>query len=715
LFSYESLEGQVSVEGTLVEKSQALMLLQRALGDSKVNLRPGQWEAIDALVNHRRKLLVVERTGWGKSLIYFISTRVLRDRGQGPTLIVSPLLALMRNQMAAAERLGIRAISINSTNRSEWPALQAEILGNKADALLISPERLANDRFVEAVLLPAANRIGLLVVDEAHCISDWGHDFRPDYRRLVNILKLMPPNMPVLGTTATANNSVLDDVQGQLGGFETQRGTLMRESLHLQTLRLADQAERLAWLAKYVPKFSSTGIIYTLTKKDAEQVAGWLRLNGVEAHAYYSGVEAEGFQDSDAYRQHLEELLLGNGLKALVATTALGMGFDKPDLGFVIHYQAPGSIVAYYQQVGRAGRAIDRALGLMMAGREDEDIHQFFRSAAFPDETRVNNTLKALEDSDGLTVKELQAEVNLAQSQIEQVLKYLGVENPAPVIRQGNKWFRTPVPYRMDHDRIRRLTQKREFEWQEVQGYVDTEECLMAYLGRALDDPHAARCGKCANCIDRPVVPVELDPELIRRAVLFLRQSELNIEPRIQLPKGAFVQYALSGNLPVELRAEPGRVLSRWGDAGWGRLAAEDKHAGRFRDELVEAVVEMILKRWRPEPSPAWVACAPSLKHPALVPDFAKRLAARLRLPFLDVVSKIKDNQPQKLQYNSDHQCRNLDGAFELKKGIPNTPVLLVDDMVDSRWTMTVIAALLRQAGSGPVLPVALASTSPNG
>ncbi len=698
-----------------MEKSQALMLLQRALGDSKVNLRPGQWEAIDALVNHRRKLLVVERTGWGKSLIYFIGTRVLRDRGQGPTLIVSPLLALMRNQQAAAERLGIRAASINSTNRDDWPALQQEILDNKVDALLISPERLANDQFVEAVLLPVANRIGLMVVDEAHCISDWGHDFRPDYRRLVNILKLMPPNIPILGTTATANNRVLDDVKGQLGDFQIQRGPLMRESLHLQTLRLSDQAERLAWLAQYVPKFQSTGIIYTLTKKDAEQVAEWLKLNGVESHAYYSGVEAEGFPDSNAYRQHLEEQLLKNGLKALVATTALGMGYDKPDLGFVIHYQAPGSIVAYYQQVGRAGRSVDRALGLMMAGREDEDIHQFFRSSAFPDGSRVSNILAALERSDGLTVKGLQAGVNLTQGQIEQVLKYLSVENPAPVIQQGSKWFRTPVPYRLDPDRIRRLTQKRELEWKEVQGYVDTEECLMAYLGRALDDPHVSRCGKCANCIGRPVVPVALDRELTCRALLFLRQSELTIESRIQVPKGAFVQYAFSGNLPEELRAEPGRVLSRWRDAGWGRLVVDDKHAGRFCDELLAAVAEMITKRWRPEPSPAWVTCVPSLKHPTLVPDLAERLADRLGLPFKGVVSKVKDNQPQKLQNNSHHQCRNLDGAFAIEAGVQAAPVLLVDDMVDSRWTLTVIAALLRQAGSGPVFPVALATTSPTG
>ena len=695
-------------------KTQGRMLLRRALGGKKVDFRVGQWEAIDALVNHRRKLLVVERTGWGKSLIYFISTRILRDRGQGPTLIVSPLLALMRNQQAAAEHLGIRAISINSSNRKEWPALQAEILDNTADALLISPERLANDQFVEAVLLPVANRIGMMVVDEAHCISDWGHDFRPDYRRLVNILKLIPPNIPVLGTTATANNRVLDDVKEQLGGFEIQRGPLMRETLHLQTLRLADQAERLAWLAKYVPKFSSTGIIYTLTKRDAEQVAGWLRLNGVEARAYYSGVEADDFPDSDAYRQHLEEQLLNNGLKALIATTALGMGFDKPDLGFVIHYQAPGSIVAYYQQVGRAGRAIDRALGLMMAGREDEDIHQFFRSTAFPDETRVNNILKALEDSDNLSVRELQSEVNLTQGQIEQVLKYLSVENPAPVIQQAYSWSRTPVPYRLDRDRIRRLTQKRELEWQEVQGYVDTEECLMAYLGRALDDPHATRCGKCAKCLGRPVVPVELDPEMIRRALQFISQSELTIEPRVQIPKGAFVQYAFSGNLPLKERAEPGRVLSRWGDAGWGRLVKDDKHSGAFRDELVEAVAEMILNRWLPEPFPAWVACVPSLRHPNLVPDFAGRLAARLKLPFKNVVSKIKDNQPQKTQNNSFYQCRNLDGAFAIKKRVSGTPVLLVDDMVDSRWTVTVIAALLRRAGSGPVFPVALVTTATN-
>jgi len=341
------------------DRNYALELLRRALSDPKAKFRDGQWEAIDALVNQRRKLLVVQRTGWGKSSVYFIATRILRDRGLGPTLIVSPLLALMRNQIETADRLNIRALSINSTNRDDWPTLTQAILANEADAMLISPERLANDEFVRTILLPVAGRIGLLVIDEAHCISDWGHDFRPDYRRLVSVLQHMPPNMAILGTTATANNRVLDDVTTQLGDIEVQRGPLLRDTLALQSLQLPDQSGRLAWLAEHLPQLPGTGIVYALTKRDADQVAEWLIQNGITARAYYSGVQAYGYESSDSYRQHLESALLNNEIKVLVATTALGMGYDKPDLGFVVHYQAPGSIVAYYQQ-GRSSYRLCR-------------------------------------------------------------------------------------------------------------------------------------------------------------------------------------------------------------------------------------------------------------------------------------------------------------------------------------------------------------------
>lgn len=700
-----------------MDREQARGLLRRALGGGSgggggSDFRPGQWEAIDALVNDKRKLLVVQRTGWGKSSVYFIATRILRDQGYGPTLIVSPLLALMRNQIEAAQRLGIHAVTVNSTNTEDWPALTRSILEGRADAVLISPERLANDNFVRDVLLPVANRIGLLVVDEAHCISDWGHDFRPDYRRLINILQRMPPNMPVLGTTATANDRVVADVVSQLGDVLVQRGPLMRDTLSLQATRLPDQSARLAWLAEHVPNLPGTGIIYVLTKRDAEQVSQWLQQNGIDARPYYSGVTTSEGTDSDAYREQLESLLYSNRIKALVATTALGMGYDKPDLGFVIHYQAPDSIVGYYQQVGRAGRGIDNAIGVLLSGREDDDIHEFFRSSAFPDEAHVYSILDALAESDGLTTRDIESTVNLRKGQIDKVLKFLSVDNPAPVVKEGSTWMRTPVPYRMDHERIEHLTGQRQQEWQEVQDYIETADCKMLFLARTLDDPEPRACGRCTSCLGHPVVPEDFSHAHAVAAARFLRHSEFPLECKKQAAHGAFLRYGFRGNLPPNLRAETGRVLSRWGDAGWGRMVADQKHAGRFGDELVAAVAEMIRERWQPQPAPAWVTCIPSRNHPELVPDFSARLAQRLGIPFHAAVVKVRDNQAQKLQQNRFHQCRNLDGVFAVVDPVPAGPVLLVDDIVDSGWTLTVASALLRQAGCAAVWPVALAASS---
>ena len=699
----------------MADQSEALALLRRQLANEDANFRDGQWEAVDALVNRRERLLLVQRTGWGKSAVYFIATRMLRDRGFGPTLIVSPLLALMRNQISAAERMGLRALTINSTNREEWPTLRRAVLADEADALLISPERLANDSFMDQLLLPVSARIGLLVVDEAHCISDWGHDFRPDYRRLVNVLRRMPANLPIVGTTATANDRVIDDVQDQLGRINVQRGPLMRETLSLQTIRLATQAERLAWLADHIKELPGTGIIYTLTTRDAEQVSAWLNQRGILVRPYHANVADERYADSNAYRSRLELALERNEVKALVATTALGMGYDKPDVGFVVHYQAPGSIITYYQQVGRAGRGIKRAVGVLLSGLEDEQIHEYFRRTAFPHEQWVREVLAALESSDGMNIRELEQSLNLRYGQIEKVLKVLSVENPAPIIReatQGGRWRRTAVPYRMDVERIARLTEQRELEWREVGSYIEEQGCLMEFLAHALDDRDPKPCGRCASCLGNPIVDESVARETVIAATRFLRQAEIPLECNRQVARGSLPEYGWSGNSPPTLRAERGRILSRWGDAGWGEIVARDKRGGRFQDELVSASEEMIRERWQPDPWPDWVTCVPSNRHTTLVPDFASRLAEALSLPFAPAVVKVKDNPPQKEQQNRFHQCHNLDGVFAIEGQVREGAVLLVDDVVDSRWTLTIIAALLRQAGCAAVWPFALATAS---
>lgn len=688
---------------------EALVLLRRALDNGHATFRDGQWEAINDLVNNRKRLIVVQRTGWGKSSVYFISAKIFRERGNGPTLIVSPLLALMRNQITSANRLGLNAATINSSNTDDWDNIISEVLNDKVDVLFISPERLANENFVTNVLMNIANRISMLVVDEVHCISDWGHDFRPDYRRLANILIQLPKNLPVIGTTATANNRVIDDIRNLLGNFTIQRGPLARSSLTLATLKASSKTARLTWLAQNLNNIKGTGIIYTMTTRDAEQVAGWLQVNRINAKAYYGNVNADGFDSSNTYRVYLEDLLENNKLKALVATSALGMGYDKPDIGFVIHYQAPSSVVAYYQQVGRAGRQVNSALGLLMSGKEDSEIVEYFRNSAFPKPDSVKKILEALSQNDGLTTRELQQKLNLSAGKFSNALKFLSVENPSPVLKDGSIWYRSTVDYALDFDKISRLSTQREMEWQEMQSYISHNGCLMEFLANSLNDPNPKRCGKCQNCRDIEVISSMVDIKIGHFAKRYIHNSSFPLNFKKLIPKDALPSYGLTGTIPSELRPQAGRVLSRWNDPGWGQIVAEDKSAGHFRDELVDAVKEM-LYRWNPDPFPKWITSIPSLHRPNLVKDFCDRLSKKLSIPYIQLIRKSKDNSPQKEQQNGYHQCKNLDGAFVVEGDPPNAPGLLLDDVVNSGWSLTIGSALLLRQGSGPILPVALTS-----
>jgi ATP-dependent DNA helicase RecQ len=683
-------------------KNRAIELLKLGSGLPNAHFREGQEEAIRYIVEGRGRLLVVQKTGWGKSFVYFIATKLLREAGNGAALLISPLLALMRNQIAAAQRMGVRAATINSDNQDEWRDVEAKLGRNEIDILLISPERLANERFRTQVLAGIAGQIALLVIDEAHCISDWGHDFRPHYRLLERIVRTLPANLRLLATTATANNRVMDDLRTVLGpNLGISRGDLNRPSLTLQTMRLPSQAERLAWLAAQVAALPGHGIIYTLTVRDAVQVADWLKSRGLNV-ASYTGETGDG-------RAELEQSLLKNRVKALVATTALGMGFDKPDLAFVIHYQTPGSVIAYYQQVGRAGRALDAAYGVLLSGDEETDITDYFIKSAFPTRDEVANVLDALKaEPNGLSVPELLSRVNLSKGRIEKTIALLSLESPSPIAKQGTKWQLTAANLSEAFwERAQRLTDLRSDEQRQMQEYVSLTSGHMEFLIRALDgDPGTVR----AHAL--PPLPTNTDPSLVREAVAFLRRTSLPIEPRKKWPAGGMPQYKVKGQIPSTHQAQPGKALCIWGDAGWGDLVCQGKYRdGRFADDLVTACVRMI-REWNPEPAPAWVACIPSLRHPDLVPDFARRLAAALKLPFHVALEKTNDRPEQKTMANSTQQARNIDGSLAVRaQKLPAGPVLLVDDMVDSRWTMTVAACLLRTHGSGEVFPLALALT----
>jgi len=673
-------------------------------GDPKAVFREGQLESIVQLVESKKRLFVVQRTGWGKSIVYFIATALLRERGAGPTLLISPLLALMRNQLLHAERLGIRPATINSSNRDDWRAIEARIRGGTIDLLLVSPERLANDEFVTNVLGPIAHSVGMFVVDEAHCISDWGHDFRPDYRRITRILRFLPPGIPLLATTATANDRVVEDVATQLGsGLTLLRGPLRRDSLRLQNIRLGTQAERLAWLAEQVPSVPGTGIIYTLTVRDAQQVARWLKHRGLDAEAYWGDLDNEA-------RLDLERRLLNNELKAVVATSALGMGFDKRDLGFVIHYQRPGSVIHYYQQVGRAGRAIDEALGILLSGDEDDDIADYFINTAFAAEDDIRSVLGALESSEaGLTLDEIGARINVRRNAVEKVLKNLSVDSPAPVVYEKPRWRRTPNPYVHDGQRIGRITTLRRSEQTRMSEYVMSDGCLMAFLSGELDDVDTVPCGRCAVCAGRPLLPVTISADRVAAASAWLKGRHELITPRRRWPGHALARFGWTSNIRPELQMAEGRVLSVWGDSGWGDLVRSGKQlAHLFDEQLVMATVDLI-RRWQPAPAPAWITFVPSRRVSDLVRNFAERVGEALDLPVVDCISVRPGTPPQKMMLNSAQQALNAAETFMVRPDlVRNAPVLILDDIVDSGWTLTVIAARLREAGAGVVIPFAL-------
>lgn len=662
----------------LIEQ-KALSLLKNMFGEEAV-FRAGQLEAIKKVVNSER-VLVVEQTGWGKSIVYFIATKIRREYNSGITFLISPLLALMRNQIQNANKIGIIAETINSDNTEDWEIVKEKITRNQCDILLLSPERLSNEEFINTIL-PHIN-IGMFVVDEAHCISDWGHDFRPDYQRIVNIVKKLPRNIPVLATTATANNRVVDDIKDQLGkDIYIQRGKLVRESLKIQVIELSDQAERLAWLHENIDKLPGTGIIYCLTTSDCDRVSRWLNSKGHNVEPYHSKINIEGYTTKEL-REQREIMLMNNEIKALVATVSLGMGFDKPDLGFVVHYQRPGNIVSYYQQIGRAGRNIDSAYAILLSGKEDNEIQEYFINSAFPTEEEMVQVLKVVSESrDGLSIDEIMNKVNMKQGKLkDKILKFLMLQNA--VEKHNSIYVRTLNQWNPDIEKSKKITDLRYEEMSKMEEFVKTKDCFMQFVAEELDDENAQICGNCTNCIKRDYFSKTVESKNVKEAISFLKGDYITIAPRKKWPIKSTTDK--KGNIKMELRVSEGRALCAYSDAGWGRIVKEDKYDnGEFRNELVMAAARLI-NNWDMEDTPTWVTSVPSKRRPTLVKEFAEKLAKELGLKYYPIIEKTKDTPEQKTMQNSNMQLSNIYDSFSLKGSCPSGAVILVDDMVDSR------------------------------
>ncbi|PJJ45918.1 RecQ-like ATP-dependent DNA helicase [Glutamicibacter mysorens] len=693
-------------------KTLALQKLRALVQNPDAQFHDGQYEAISALVAQRRRALVVQRTGWGKSAVYFIASLLLREQGYGPTLIVSPLLALMRDQVAAAERAGVRAAAINSANVLEWREILEKLQRNELDVLLVSPERLNNPSFREQQLPMLMQRLGLLVIDEAHCISDWGHDFRPDYRRIRDLIARLPQGLPVLATTATANSRVVQDVAEQLaGGTEevfTLRGTLARDSLRLGVLRLASPRMQLAWLLSHIEDFKGSGIIYTLTVSGAEDIARLLKDAGHEVAAYTGRTDLEE-------RERLEQALKNNEVKALIATSALGMGFDKPDLGFVLHVGAPSSPVAYYQQVGRAGRGSVNADVLLLPGPDDSEIWEYFATSSMPDQERATQVLEALAKADGaMSVPALESAVNLRRSPLELLLKVLAVDGAVERVAGG--WMRTDMPWTYDADRYKRVAQSRVHEQNLMVSYENTRGCRMQFLTDALDDPQSAPCGRCDNCagvwFDDHIPDDSKDS-----AQAALGRVGVPIEPRKLYPSGLDrLGYALKGKIPVDEQVAMGRALARLTDLGWGnrlRQIFADPADNPIDKAMFEACIK-VLAEWNWEERPVGVVAMPSNKRPQLITSLAQGLAEVGRLRYLGQLEYRGPGPQNGPGGNSAFRVAAVADAFELptqlEQLIANAPgpVLLVDDLVDSRWSIAMAGRALRIAGAPGVMPFTL-------
>jgi ATP-dependent DNA helicase RecQ len=695
------------------ERSGTAAAVIAAIAGEGAVLREDQAHAVAALCEPAARVLVVQATGWGKSAVYWAATAIRRREGYGPALVVSPLLSLMRDQVVAAGRAGLRAATLNSSNVDAWAQVEAALRADELDVLLVSPERLANPGFGRRVLDELAGRLGLLVIDEAHAVSDWGHDFRPDYRRVADVLQTLNPQTPVLATTATANARVTLDVAAQLGEATlVLRGPLARSSLQLTVVDALSPIERFAWVVDHLPRLQGAGIVYTLTVADAERLAAAVQFvhgDRCKVAAYTGALES-------AERERLEDALHGNQLKALIATSALGMGYDKPDLGFVIHVGSPPSPVSYYQQVGRAGRGIDHAMVVLLPSEADAGVWDYFATASIPKRAQVEQLLTGLSgysEDQPATVPALEAETGLRRGRVDLILKQLAVDGA--VERMEGGWRPTGAQWVYDQDHYDAIVATRRREAEIMRAYTLGQRCLMQLLQESLDDTSAKRCGRCSVCLGRLPAPLRARPEpsMVETVTGRLRGEVTVLEPRKMWPGGVF---GTKGKIPAKLMAQAGRAIvyadaPEWRDLVALTFAADSLPSQDLRDAAVTA-----LGHWRESwpARPEVVVALPAGGYPLMTAGLADHLAGVGRLPRADVRIAMDASRggrsPASADLSSPQEATLWRDALHvdetLAQAVAGRVVLLVVDATSTQWPITVAAAHLRTANAAMVLPL---------
>ncbi len=677
---------------------RAMLALHSVYGDN-ARFREGQYEAIEATLTKKRTL-VVQRTGWGKSLVYFICAKLIREDSGGVALVVSPLLSLMDNQMSAAVAMGLRCEMLNGSTKDRRVEILSKMEMGEVDLVLVTPETL----FAEGVFerITGKIKIGLFVVDEAHCISDWGHDFRMEYSRLSMVVRGLPSSVPVLATTATANDRVVCDLERQLGtGVYVSRGPLSRDSLYIQVLNMTDKVSRYAWILENVPKFTGSGIIYCLTRADCEHLSDFLRQNGIDAEAYYSRMGKE-----DENRETLERFY-NDEIKVLVATVKLGMGYDKGNIAFIIHYQSPANIVSYYQQIGRAGRNIPRANIFLMSGKEDEDIVNHFIDTAFPTKEESEGVIHLLKEEGDLSLYQLYARLNLRFDRVSKAIEFL--LQGGYIEKSGRYYTLTSSPFIYNSEYYGAITEIRRSEWRQMRMLSKESGCYLRFIVSSLDDGEARNCGHCANCSGKEFGE-EVSLSSLESASNYINASILTIEPRKK-----WSLYRFEGDIgakKIEGTALRGISLSRFGDPGYGRMVKDSIDAGyRFPSVLIGRACELLLPIIKEE----------GITHLCAVPPiegdrielFAKELASALKIEYFSPLKRT-GRVPQVAMANGVLKCKNAYESLSLAQDKVPQGVLLIDELADSRWTLTVAAHLLSVGGAERVFPFTLAMMSPN-